>query len=146
MPDVASLPEKTTFTGWFHQPPRSGTRSGDMEVMVGAVASYLTAAFPVAAFPAMSRHPPLISRLAASGPEYVGASQLAMPDVGSVPWKVHFTAWFHQPARSAARSGVAALRAGAVASYLIAAPPVALLPAVSRQAPLTVPAAMSGPE
>src|SRR4051812_20326954 len=117
-----------------------------MEVMLGAVASYLTAACSVAAFPAASRHPPLMSPLAPSGPEYVGASQLAIPDVGSVPGNVHFTAWFHQPARSGARSGVAALRVGAVASYLIAAPPVALLPATSRQAPLTVPAATSGPE
>src|SRR3954449_409200 len=98
--------------------------------MVGAVASYLIAAWPVAALPALSRQAPDTSPVPESGPEYVGASQPASPEIASAPANVHFTAWFHQPALSAARSGVAPVTLGDVASYLIAAWPVAALPAL----------------
>src|SRR4051794_31762990 len=97
IPEVASLPAKTTWTGWFHHPPRSGRRSGVIEVMVGAVESYLTAACPLAALPATSRQPPGTSAAGSSGPAYDTLSQLAMPDVASLPPKSIVTAWFHQP-------------------------------------------------
>src|SRR3954454_14357005 len=91
MPSVASLPWKAHVTGWFHQPARSAGRSGATPVMVGGASSYLTAACPVAALPATSRQSPLTVPAAASGPEYVTEAQPAMPDVASLPWKVHLT-------------------------------------------------------
>ena len=73
-------------------------------VIVGGVASYL---MPVtcrlAELPALSRQAPATDPLAASGPEYVGVSQLATFDVASVPLKANWIGWFHQPLLSAGR-------------------------------------------
>src|SRR5436190_1404052 len=146
MPDGASVPWKAHRTAWFHQPFWSAARSGVASVTFGAVASYLIGTLPLAELPAMSRHLPPTLPAPVSGPGYGTVSQLAMPDVASFPWKAMLTEWFHQPFLSAARDGAAPVTFGAVASYLIEVVPVFELPATSRQSPLTVPVALSGPE
>ena len=81
-----------------------------------------------------------------SGPLYVVAGHAATPDVASVPRTVNPTARLYQPLALAARSGSAAVTAGAVASYFSPkgnAPLV--LPALSVQVPLTEAVASSGP-
>ena len=64
--------------------------------------------------------------------------------MGSVPAKVTASGALYQPAALAARAGVDVTR-GAVASYLTTTERGATLPARSRQAPLIVAEAESGP-
>jgi len=63
---------------------------------VGGVASYLTEKERVLEFPATSRHVPVTCAAGLSGPEYAVSLQLAIPDVGSLPWNAKSTGWFHQ--------------------------------------------------
>jgi hypothetical protein len=65
--------------------------------------------------------------------------------MASVAAKLTVSAWLYHPFASATREGVA-LVCGAVASYLSGSDLLALLPARSRHEPLTVAAALSGPE
>ena len=67
-PDVASVPKKLTISGWLYQPFASAGREGEA-VTCGAVASYLTTNEPLALLPARSRHKPLTTAAALSGPE-----------------------------------------------------------------------------
>src|SRR4051794_27094054 len=114
MPDVASVPANVHLTEWFHQPALSAARAGVAPLMLGAVTSYLIAVWPDLAVPGLSRQSPATSPVPVSGPEYVTVSHPAMPDVASLPANVHATEWFHQPARSATRPGVAPVTVGAV--------------------------------
>ena len=57
-PDVRSVPEKLTVTGFRYQPFASGGRSTDAEI-VGGVASYLNETTVLLVFPAKSVHVPV---------------------------------------------------------------------------------------
>jgi hypothetical protein len=69
--------------------------------------------------------------------------QLCTPDVASEPWNVTVTEWLCQPFESGARA--VGLADGGVWSYRSASAADAALPARSRQVPLTVAEALSGP-
>ena len=91
---------------------------------------------------------PLTEAAALSGPPYVTWVQppAAMPEVASVPAKATPTGWLNQPLASVGRAGLAPVTWGAVASYPSTKERAALLPARSRQEPLTEAPALSGPE
>jgi hypothetical protein len=140
-----SLPANDTFSGAEYQPAELGCLEA-VAVAVGLVESYLSVNSPEPAFPALSRHVPGTDVEAASGPAKVfAASQFFTPDVASAPAKLTDNAWLYQPFASAGRPG-AAVTAGAVASYLSADDPAALVfPARSTQEPETEAVALSGP-
>ena len=67
MPDIASVPENLTVSGWLYQPFASGGRP-PAPLTTGGVASYCTVGPPVPVLPALSRHVPPTSASALSGP------------------------------------------------------------------------------
>ena len=62
-----------------------------------------------------------------------------------MPAKVTVSAWLYQPFESGLRAGVA-VTCGPVASYMSAKARTVVLPATSRQEPLTEASDLSGPE
>ena len=54
MPEVASVPVKTTSTAWLYQPLWSAARFGAPETPVGSVPSYMKPKFPLPTLPALS--------------------------------------------------------------------------------------------
>src|SRR5918999_1411190 len=144
-PEVASLPAKLTVSGRLYQPFASGARLG-VAVTCGAVESYLSGRDADPMLPALSTQVPATAAVALSGPEYVScASQESSVEVASPPVKPTATGATYQPLGRGARAG-AAVTVGAVASYLSVSAPAAEFPARSRQAPLTLAEAASGPE
>ena len=119
-----------------------------MAFAAGAVPSYLkpNALVPLR-LPARSRQVPFTEAATLSGPPYVTwvHAPAAMPDVASVPAKATPTGWLNQPFASVGRAALAPVTWGAVASYPSTNERAALLPARSRQVPLTEAPALSGP-
>ena len=132
----------------MYQPFASAARPA-AALATGAVPSYLkpNAVVPLG-FPARSLQDPLTEAAVLSGPPYVSWVHApgASPDVASVPWNARPIGWLNQPLASAARAGLAPVTWGAVASYPSTNERAALLPARSRQEPLTEAPALSGPE
>src|SRR5205823_14824311 len=132
-PDMPSLPENETVSGWLYQPFASGVLLA-VPVTVGGVASYLNETAALAVFPALSWQLPETFAVASSGPLYVGAEQLARPDMPSIPENETDSAWLYQPFASGVRPALPRT-VGAVASYGNESAPVPVLPALSRQVP-----------
>jgi|SRR5215207_11153291 len=126
MPEVASLAWRSKRTGVLNQPAAFAGRSGVAPTMTGAVASYLSP-YPsgLLTLPALSMQVPLTDAVALSSPPYVGAVQLATPDVWSLPLNAIPTARLYQPSTSAACDGDPPVTAGAVLSSLIVTSTVA---------------------
>src|SRR5688572_18064240 len=127
MPEVASAPLKLTVSGFRYHPLPSGARSA-AALTEGTVASYLSATDVDAVFPATSRQPAATATDPLSGPEYVGWSHDAMPEVASAPLTLSPTGWLYQPFASGARPGAAALTCGGVLSIFSVTCPVAVPP------------------
>src|SRR5439155_27132420 len=115
----ASVPMAVAVFCLFCYPARPALHSFPTRRSADLVASYL---MPVtcrlAELPALSRQAPATDPLAASGPEYVGVSQLSMSDVASVPLKSDWLTSVHQPLLPGARCRHPAFKIGAVASKL----------------------------
>src|SRR6478752_4572719 len=79
------------FVQCSRAPPRRALRSNFL--ILGGVASYLSACTTDVAFPALSRHVPVTEPFGLSGPAYATRLQAAIPEVGSAPLKVNATAW-----------------------------------------------------
>ena len=71
---------------------------------------------------------------------------VSIPEVASLPVKPTVSAWLYQPLESGGRDGLAPVTCGAVASYMSANARTVVLPATSRQEPLTERLGPSGPE
>ena len=135
---------RSTIRRALNQPFAFGWREG-VAVACGAVSSYFSPKDALRRFPAWSVQLPASDAVALSGPEYSGGwTHETPPDTGSVPVKLTESGARYQPAALGARAGVA-VTCGAVASYLTTTERGATLPARSRQAPLMVAVAESGP-
>jgi hypothetical protein len=94
----------------------------------------------------LSRHVPVTTVEATSGPEYVFVgSHESTVDVASAPAKAMAIGARYQPLTLGWRPGMA-VATGAVASYFTGSDAVAVLPALSRQVPSTALETVSGPE
>src|SRR5215208_257502 len=115
MPAVESVPWRSKATGWLNHPAALAGCSGAAPVTDGFVWSYFRPYGKEAlTFPALSLHVPDSDAAALSGPLYVMALQLSMPDVWSVPANVTPTGLLYQPFTPAAREGVPAVASGGV--------------------------------
>src|SRR5207248_1750987 len=145
-PETASVPENETVSAWLYQPFASAPRDG-VAVTEGPWASNWNAvATAPLVFPALSLQVPLTETPLLSGPEYVTCVQDAMPEAASLPPYCTVNWWLYQPFESGVRPRVPTTDVGAVASYLSAKEPVAVLPALSVHMPPTDAEPSSGPE
>ena len=67
MPEVPSVPDQLTSTGWLNHDPWSGARPV-VALTAGGVESYLTTYDPEELFPALSVHATLLLVPGVSGP------------------------------------------------------------------------------
>ena len=145
-PESLSDPLNSTVSGFEYHPFTSGGRAGCATV-VGGVESKRKPAEAGARLPALSVHSPATPADPESGPAYVAAAvHDAIPEVASLPANEIATGFAYHPFASGARPSDA-LAEGGVASYSsVSCAGALVLPAASRQLPVTTAEPESGPE